>query len=718
MNGNAVSLKGRTKPFSDTRETVFDINISDLDVPHYLEYIPIRRDYEVPSARLDVKGAVSFSQPKGKPPVVLVEGDVTLRQLRILEKDKAPMVFLPMAKVTILPSDVVARELKVSRLTVTDPEIDAGIDRNGKLNLLVLSAGNDNEIKSPEKAASAGRPAPEEGPSTRVSVDAIRLSGGKVRFTDASRHAPFKTALGNIRIDVDRLSTEKGKAADALLALSTEAGETLEWKGSLVLAPFASEGTVSLGKAILKKYAPYYADAVRFDVTGGTLDLRSGYRIARKEGETEVLVSGLSADLADLRLKRRDESDPFLRVPRFTVKDASIDLPKREVVIGEAATAKGIVAIRRGPGGELNLAGLLAEGSPRAASPDSTASAGGAAKNAPPGKPWKFTLRKAAVERYAVRFVDGTTDPPVDLSLAPLRITAENVSNERNRRGKVAFSATVAREGTVAVGGSFSVDPPSLRARVRVASLPIPPAQPYFTDKVKILVTGGSVSAAGDLSVDAPKGKPARILYKGEASVNGFSSLDKELGEEFLSFATLHFDGVEAGYQPTSVVIREVSLTDFYSRIIVHPDATLNVQGIVSKGGAAADNAAASPEPAPPRGRLEPRTGSRPDRYGDAAGRQGELQRPLHQAELLREPRGDGRTRLRPVLRGDPACGHRPARKAGELGAPGDRRKDQPAGEGSLPRSQGGFPGHGPLAHVSLCRTIRRVRDREGEALP
>ena len=605
VNGKAVTLKGRTKPFSDTRETVFDINVSDLDIPYYLEYIPTRRDYAVPTAHLDVRCAVSFSQPKDKPPIVRIEGDVILRQLRILEKTRAPMVFLPMVKVSILPSDVVARELRVSRLTVTDPEIDAGINRNGKLNLQVLSSGNDNDIASYEKTGGTGNSASDGSPSTKVSVESIRLSGGKVRFTDASRHAPFKTALGDIRIDVDRFSTEKGKAADAFLALQTEAGETLEWKGTLVLSPLASEGTVSLGKGVLKKYAPYYGDAVRFDVTGGTLDLHSGYRIARRESGTEVLLSGLSIGLADLRLKRRDEADPFLRVPRLSVKDATIDLARREVVIAETATARGVVAIRRDRGGELNLAGLLAEGRPQAASPASTASEGKSGRNVPPEKPWVITVRKAAIERYAVRFVDGTTDPPVDLSLEPLRIMAENVSTERNRRGKLSFSATIAREGTVAAGGAFSVDPPSLRVKVRVKSLPIAPAQPYFTDKVKILVTGGNVSATGDLSFDAPKGKAARILYKGEASVNGFSSVDKARGEDFLKFASLHVGGIEAGTGPTKVAVGEVALSDFFSRIVVNPDATLNVQGIVAKSGTAGDNAASKPVSAPPADALK-----------------------------------------------------------------------------------------------------------------
>ena len=90
-----------------------------------------------------------------------------------------------------------------------------------------------------------------------------------------------------------------------------------------------------------------------------------------------------------------------------------------------------------------------------------------------------------------------------------------------------------------------------------------------------------------------------RAGFRGEASVNDFSSLDKALEEEFLKFATLHFAGVEVGYNPTSVVIREISLTDFYSRLIVNPDGTLNVQGIVAKEGAGRDNAAQAPAAAP-----------------------------------------------------------------------------------------------------------------------
>src|SRR3970282_2693107 len=73
---------------------------------------------------------------------------------------------------------------------------------------------------------------------------------------------------------------------------------------------------------------------------------------------------------------------------------------------------------------------------------------------------------------------------------------------------------------------------------------------------------------------------------------------DKARGEKFLPSSSLHIGGVEAAYHPTSVAIREISLTDFHSRIIVQPAGTMNVQGIIAKEDPGPDNTASKPAPA------------------------------------------------------------------------------------------------------------------------
>ena len=164
VNGKAVGFKGRTKPFSESRETTFDVNISNLDIPYYLEYVPLKREYEIPSAFLDVKAVVSFTQHKDKPPTLRAEGDVILKDVRITGKDKSPMVRLPMVKAVIFPSDLAARDFRLAALQVRDPEIDVSRDRNGKLNLLSLSPQiqKENEVE-----VKGGTIAPKEEPGER-----------------------------------------------------------------------------------------------------------------------------------------------------------------------------------------------------------------------------------------------------------------------------------------------------------------------------------------------------------------------------------------------------------------------------------------------------------------------------------------------------------------------------------------------------------------------
>ena len=595
VNGEPVALKGKTKPFSESMETTFDVNISHLDVSHYLEYVPLEREYEIPSAILDVNAIVSFTDHKNKLPTLTVKGDVTLKDVRVLGKDKSPMIHLPMVKVTVSPTDLAARDFRLSSINVQDPEIDVSIDRNGKLNLLSLIPRKQNGNSIEEKVE---KTAPVEGAGVKeqkFNVDSIRIAGGIVRFADASRGLPFGTKLGGIRVDVDGLGTEKGKKAVAMLSFSTEDGETVEVKGNLSLSPLGSEGSVSLGRVVLKKYAPYYSDAVRFDIDSGTLDVRSGYSFAEGDGGPELRLSGLGASVANLRLRKREEKEEFLAIPGIEVKETEVDLPKKQITIGGIATAKGSISVRRSADGEMNVTRLLPSGAELAGPAGAIRARMEPEGKKPAENPWGITVKETVIDRYSVRFEDRTTDPPVAVDLEQLRLKVENIATGGKRHGKFSFATLYNRQGSISLGGTFAIDPPAMNASLKVNALPIGSMQPYYAEKVKILLTGGSISAEGNVSVDAAKGMPLRAGFRGEVSVNDFSSMDKALEEEFLTFASLHFGGVEVGYQPTSVAIREISLTDFYSRIIVHPDGTLNVQGIVAKEGTGQDNTALKP---------------------------------------------------------------------------------------------------------------------------
>ena len=80
----------------------------------------------------------------------------------------------------------------------------------------------------------------------------------------------------------------------------------------------------------------------------------------------------------------------------------------------------------------------------------------------------------------------------------------------------------------------------------------------------------------------------------GKILVANFASVDKENGNDFLKWKALFFDSLNGGYNPLYVHIKGISLTDFYSRVAIDPDGTLNLQKIVGAEETATD---ASPSP-------------------------------------------------------------------------------------------------------------------------
>jgi Domain of Unknown Function (DUF748) len=595
VNGDNVSLSGRTKPFEKSLDTVFDIAFRGLDLPHYLAYLPFRRHYDVPSALLDMNVAVSFSESADGPPTVRVEGIAGLRDVRITGSDGSPMIHLPSVQASIAPANLGERRFRLASLQVTNPEVDVVLDKNRKLNLLSLMPQQDKATTDEDRRLKD--PPPGENGAV-FTADAIRVEGGTIRFLDASRGTPFRTTLGGLSVAVDGLTTEKGKAAKTSLSFSTEAGERFSQEGTLELSPLASDGSVSLGKIVLGKYAPYYRDAVLFDLKGGTLDLRTGYHFLQGADGEQVRITGLACDVGGLRLRRRGEEDDFLKVPELSVKDADLDLGKREVGVGEFAARKGTVVARREADGALNLQQLVPR---RDAATPSAREAASARANDGGGKPtpWTVTLKRVAVDGFSMRFADRSTDPAVEATLDRFRLRANNLSTARNRKGTFSLSTSLNRTGTVSFSGDLGLEPLSVHAKVRADSLPLGFAQPYYAQRVRIVLTAGTVSVDGSLSMGARPGEALGGEYRGELFVRSFASVDKERSEDFLKFETLHFGGVQAGWNPNSLAVQEIALSDFYSRIIVNPDGSLNVQGIVAKTSDNGATAAVPPASAP-----------------------------------------------------------------------------------------------------------------------
>lgn len=173
---------------------------------------------------------------------------------------------------------------------------------------------------------------------------------------------------------------------------------------------------------------------------------------------------------------------------------------------------------------------------------------------------------------------------PVNLVAKEISVRADNLTTRKGRQGTTVVSFRLNKGGTATVKGPVGLAPLSARLAVSLKAIDLRPFQPYFTDRVKIHVTRGTVSTDGNLSLSHQEGSGLQAAYKGDLSAAQFGSVDKTHAEDFLAWQSLAFDDLEVGYNPTYVHIAKVALTDFYTRLIVHPDGSVNLAQILEKG--------------------------------------------------------------------------------------------------------------------------------------
>jgi hypothetical protein len=315
---------------------------------------------------------------------------------------------------------------------------------------------------------------------------------------------------------------------------------------------------------------------------------------------TQTAPVRIDASLGGLMLSKAGSKDAVLALPLLQLKDASLDLAGRELILGEVSGSGGKFSATRDKEGKLDVEAMLPPGAADAAQIP--------AKDAAP--PWVITLKKLAVDGFGVALKDDSNRRESNLSIDPIALSAQDLSTRKDSRGKVDLKATLNKKGALNITGALALQPLAGDMSIDAKGIEILPFQPYFASKVNISVTSGSVAlkgaakwklaAAGSADQSALSGDFSAVL-----DLSDFASVERRSAEDFFKAKSLHVGTIRGTLAPLSFAIDEIALADFYSRLIVLPEGRLNVQDIVRKPGNEAASVippapAAGTTPAPP----------------------------------------------------------------------------------------------------------------------
>ena len=424
---------------------------------------------------------------------------------------------------------------------------------------------------------------PEKEP-LKFSFNNIRVTNGSVAFIDLPKNKTH--AITDINASIPFISSIPSEVEIFVKPSfgATVNGAPFEFKGES--KPFADSSETSLDidfKGLnIPEYLAYSPVPLKFSMPSGTLsaDLALSYVQFRDKGP-ELTLKGLMK-FRGLEFQEADSSG-IARFPAIDVDIAYVNAFARNAKISSIVLDRPVISIVRKKDGTINAMALV----PSSGSPEQPQAPAVEEKPEEKKEGQQFTVEVDSLgsKKARLSFADLSRKPAFSIALEPIDISLKGFTTASGKKADLTFDYKNPSGEAITAKGSVSINPIEADVDLNVDSFDIRPVQPYIDDAVRIAVTKGRAAAKGTLSAGYAD-KLLRLSYRGGASLNGFSTIDKVHREELAGWSSLAIDGIEFDLSPRLVVVKSIVLSDFYTNITRGRDGKINLLEAVTMPGA------------------------------------------------------------------------------------------------------------------------------------
>ena len=207
VNGSTLHLAGKMKPFSKDRESAVSLELANLNVARYFEYIPLQQKIDVPSAYLDAKLSISFAQPPEQPPAITLSGTAALRDAVVTQEER-PLVRFSRLAVDLQAADLLHKKVKLKSLSLQQSDLHLALNKGHE----VAASVGEIRLTGSELNYAGATPALLH-PTLDVTALRLQRTGEKEPFLDIAAIALKEVALdlGKRSVTLGELSSSEGK---------------------------------------------------------------------------------------------------------------------------------------------------------------------------------------------------------------------------------------------------------------------------------------------------------------------------------------------------------------------------------------------------------------------------------------------------------------------------------------------------------------------------
>ncbi|KAA1011692.1 DUF748 domain-containing protein [Paraburkholderia panacisoli] len=615
IDGSPLAIDGRTKPFAASRESEVSLRFDGLDVPRLMSYAPAKLPVIVQSGKLSADLKLNFVMSNDAP-TLRVAGTVDMNEVDVRDQGKAPFFAARAVHVDAAMLEPLKSLYRFDEIRIDAPNASLARDKDGVLSVERMFAPAPAAGGAAAAAAkpAASTPAAASGAKANananekaaapldVSIKRFVLNDGTVNVHDAAASRPVDVGLQKLAVTLNDFSTLA--SAPAHYTLNTDfkdGGGSLGVDGQVGLAAKTASAKLDLKSLKLPLLQPYLDTATAAQVTDGALSVTTNIDANWAKSPVAVMVADTQLDLQSLKLAARGDKQPVISLAQGNVVVKQVDVTARTADVTSVATTGLAVDAQRLKDGSINFASLAG---PHEAAQQRTAIH--AAKKAhAEGPAWHYTIGELTLKDATANFTDNTTPQPVKLSITPLQLKVQQISDDLSRPLPVDLQATLNKKGTLGVKGDVTATPLKLAVKVNANRLDAAAFEPYFGSKLNAVIASALLNANGDLAVT--QAKTLKASYHGDMALVDVRMLDKATSDPFAGWGSLALSNLKADYDEhgTAVDAGRVTFTKFYGRVLLDAQGKLNLKDVVAHESGAAqsltrDKSGAEPVPLTP----------------------------------------------------------------------------------------------------------------------
>ena len=561
LTGGAILFEDRTlNPPRTWRADGLTIDAAALSTVSPEPRGSLRLAVTVAGAPLSVEASsVRLAPPmQGRARVTLQNVDATLANL-----------YLPSDTAVALDRAVIGAAFEAA----IDAQGGVGLDGQARIdNLVVRRRGVDTSLVTVPALTftlTSGK-SPEGRLVARVEVN------GRATVFDPRPGQSTRFEIDKLRLVADGLDATGRSPARLTASATLPGGGVLDVQGTARPTPVAAEMRARISRVDLAFWAPYFSLPVEFTGMAET-DLTVETTAAGPRVRGRALVKNVTVADDDRRLAAADQ-----------VELSGIDAQWPKAKIERLRLSRPRARIGRDREGRLTISELVESMKRPAAAPAV------APREKPSALPPDFAIElgEVAVEDGRVRLEDGMVEPAAVFRLAPIRMSARDLTWPSRRPATLQLTAGTPEGGTIETQGTLaSLDPVRFDLRTRLVGISIAPYRPYAPLVARIEGRiDGEIATKGTMG-----GGKTELNAKGSVGLGDLAFVDGD--RPILTVSRLDLVGLDYTY-PATASLERVHMRKSWALIERRADGSLPLTGILTAARRPAPGAAA-PAPAP-----------------------------------------------------------------------------------------------------------------------